>query len=109
MEPPTEATEVRLLYDKENIYVYARLFDNEPDKISGRYARRDDWFEGFHSSSDWFSIDFDSRHDHQTAYSFSVNSKGVQWDAMVLEDSGVPKSINNRQQIYTKSILEKGM
>ena len=87
LQSPTETTEVRLLYDNENIYVYVHLFDNEPDKIVGRFARRDDWFEGFHSSSDWFSIDFDSRHDHQTAYSFSVNSKGVQWDAMVLEDS----------------------
>ena len=45
LQPPTETTEVRLLYDNENIYVYVHLFDNEPDKIAGRFARRDDWFE----------------------------------------------------------------
>ena len=87
MAQPSEQTEIRLLYDLTNVYIYARMYDSNPEKVFGRYARRDDWFEGFENSSDWFTIDIDSRHDHQTAYSFGVNSVGVQWDAMLLEDS----------------------
>ncbi len=84
---PTEKTEVRLLYDDHAIYISAYMYDREPEKIVKRLARRDDWMLGFEGVSDWFTIDFDSRYDHQTAFIFGVNAAGVQIDAMVFDDS----------------------
>ena len=86
MADPSERTEVKLVHDEHAIYVSARMFDTEPDKIVKRLAQRDDWPGGFDDVSDWFSIDFDSRHDHQTAYVMVVNASGVKLDAMVFDD-----------------------
>ena len=36
--------------------------------------------------ADWFSIELDSRHDHQTGFIFSVNASGVISDEMVFHD-----------------------
>ncbi|NOZ08459.1 MAG: carbohydrate binding family 9 domain-containing protein [FCB group bacterium] len=87
LAPPTEATEVRMLYDDKYIYIGVRMFDSEPDKIARRLAKRDDWMVGFEGASDWFSVDIDSRFDHQTGFVFVVNAAGVQVDAMIFDDS----------------------
>jgi len=41
-EPPTEKTTFWVAFDDEAIYVAARMFDSEPDKIISRLSRRDD-------------------------------------------------------------------
>ena len=41
-KPPTEATEVRFLYDDDALYVAARMHDREPARIARRLSRRDD-------------------------------------------------------------------
>ena len=87
LSDPSEKTEVRLLYDKQNIYVIARMFDKSPDLISTRMALRDDWYGGFDEMADYIRIEFDARHDHQTAFTFSVNASGVQLDEYVFDDS----------------------
>ena len=48
-------------------------------------ARRDGWRKVM--MSDWFSVEIDSHHDHQTAFEFLVNSSGVQFDNMIFDDS----------------------
>ena len=73
MELPTEKTEVKLVHDDEAIYVFAKLFDSDSEKISKRLSYKDDWLGAFDEVADWFQIDFDSRHDHQTAFAFLVN------------------------------------
>ena len=88
MGDPSQKTEVSLLYTHQNIYILAKLFDNQPNKISTTLALKDDWYEGFDDKADYFRIEFDSRHDHQTAFSFSVNASGVQLDEFVFDDSG---------------------
>jgi hypothetical protein len=88
MGTPTQKTEVSLLYTHQNIFILAKLFDNQPNKISTTLALKDDWYEGFDDKADYFRIEFDSRHDHQTAFSFSVNASGVQLDEFVFDDSG---------------------
>jgi len=40
--PATEATELRLLYDDDALYVGARLQDREPERIVKRLTRRDE-------------------------------------------------------------------
>ncbi|MFQ6609644.1 MAG: DUF5916 domain-containing protein, partial [Fidelibacterota bacterium] len=83
---PSERTEVRLLFDDYALYVGVHLFDSSPKDISERLARRDDWMAGFEGKSDWFTIDLDSRHDHQTSFVFGINASGVQIDATVFDD-----------------------
>ena len=85
MAIPTEKTEVKIAYDDESIYIAARLFDVFPDEITKHMARRDGWRKVM--MSDWFSIEIDSYHDHQTAFEFLVNSMGAQFDERVFDDS----------------------
>jgi hypothetical protein len=81
--PASERTEVRILYDREAIYVGARLFDSS-GRVSSRLGRRDQSLPG----SDWFSVGFDSDHDHLSEYRFSINPAGVRRDEKRLAGSG---------------------
>jgi len=86
MAMPTESTEVYITYDEQGIYIAARLYDSEPLNIARQLAPRDDWYGAFDEQADWFSIDLDSRHDHQTGFSFAVNASGVMSDEMIYND-----------------------
>jgi hypothetical protein len=79
--PETERTEFKILYDDKNIYVYAMMYDSQPDSIVSRLARRDDIPE-----SDWFGIGFDSYHDRQTAFVFIVLPSGSRSDELMYND-----------------------
>lgn len=87
MEDPSFRTLVKILHDNNNIYIAAKLFDSNPDSINRVLSRKDDWERAFSDQSDWFSIEFDSKHDHQSGYMFSVNASGIQLDAMTFLDS----------------------
>ena len=73
---PTEKTEVWVAYDKEAIYVAARLYDSNPESITSRLGRRDDFVE-----SDWFIFAVDPYYDRRTGFQFAVNPAGsiVDW------------------------------
>ena len=77
MAAPTENMEVYFGYDDRTLFVGAKLYDSNPAEIARQLASRDDWYGAFDDQADWFSIDLDSRHDHQTAFSFAVNASGV--------------------------------
>ena len=87
MSSPRFNTLVKIVHDDENIYVAARLFDTNPDSIKSVLSRKDDWDRAFSDQADWFSIEFDSKHDHQSGYLFAVNSAGIQSDAVSFFDS----------------------
>lgn len=72
--PASQATEVRVLYDDEALYVGVRLHDTEP--VTARLGRRDMPL----GDSDWFGLMIDSYHDHRTAFGFDVNPLGVRRD-----------------------------
>ena len=74
-KPASEATEARVLYDDEALYVGIRMHDR--GKISARLGRRDMGL----SDSDWAGVVIDSYHDHRTAFSFDINPAGVRRDA----------------------------
>ena len=81
---PVHETHVMITYDKNNIYIAAKLYDPEPELIEREVSKRD----GFNPYlSDWFSIEFDTDHDHRTGYFFAVNSSGVQSDAIIYSDT----------------------
>ncbi|MBC8088479.1 MAG: carbohydrate binding family 9 domain-containing protein, partial [Phycisphaerae bacterium] len=80
--PASEKTEVRVLYDRDAIYVGVRLFDSRPDSIAAQLARRD--VTGIYS--DWVHVVIDSYRDRRTGFRFSVNPKGVQKDVRHFDD-----------------------
>jgi hypothetical protein len=75
--PVTERTEVRFLYDDDNIYVGAWLWDE--GEVLTRLARRD----ANVPDADFFVVLFDSYHDHRTAYRFATSPSGMKRDEIV--------------------------
>jgi hypothetical protein len=73
---PTEKTEVWVAFDEENLYVAAHLHDSEPELITKRLGRRDDFLD-----SDWFIFAVDPYYDKRSGYQFAVNPAGsiVDW------------------------------
>ena len=82
---PSELTEVIISYDDDALYVAAFLYDNNIDKMPTRVIKRDDW-ENYYMT-DFFSIEIDSYHNHQSAFEFLVNSSGTQFDDFIFDDS----------------------
>ena len=74
---PSQPTQIKILYDDNNIYVAIRAFDNEPDKISLRAGRRDQF------NGDAVGINFDSYHDHRTGFEFNVTAAGQKIDLIL--------------------------
>jgi hypothetical protein len=85
--PATERTELRLLYDDHALYVGARLFDREPDRIVRRLSRRDQ-----NAGADRFSIYLDPRRDRLTGVRFEVSAAGVQNDEIIYNDTWMDDS-----------------
>ena len=82
-EPATERTEVRILYDADNMYFGIRAYDSEPDRIVAKNMLR----EGQLLSDDGISILLDPLHDHRTAYIFGTNPNGMRVDSYLLGNS----------------------
>ena len=82
MQPPTERTSVRVLYDNRSIYVGVMNYMHDVSKITTALGRRDTM-----PRSDSIKITFDPRHDHLTAYTFDSNPAGVQTDMTWFDDT----------------------
>jgi hypothetical protein len=76
--PPSQRTEIRLYYGDDALYVAARLWDDEADRITAQVLRQG---EGL-GSEDRFAVILDPYHDHRNGYRFQVNPNGVRWDAL---------------------------
>ncbi len=79
--PPSQATEARVLFGREALYVAIRAWDSAPDSIEGLLTRRDE-----PSPSDWLVVLVDSYHDRRTGFLFMVNPVGVKRDALLYDD-----------------------
>ncbi len=77
--PPSEKTEVLLLYSSDYIYVGIRAFDSEPDEITARIMQRD----GSMRYEDSVRMTFDTFHDFRNAYYFEINALGALRDALI--------------------------
>jgi hypothetical protein len=71
-KPASEATEVRVAYDDDALYVGARMFSRSPKDIISIVTRRDR-----ESAAETFYVSFDTYRDRRTAYSFGVTPAGV--------------------------------
>jgi hypothetical protein len=81
-QTPTEKTEVRVLYDKHEVYFGVTCLDSDPKGIVATELRRDVSQE----LDDYFEIIIDSAHDRRNAYVFQINPLGTQRDALITEE-----------------------
>jgi hypothetical protein len=79
--PPSERTEVRILYDDDALYVGVDCWQVHAPVVK-RLMRRDTQL-----SSDGVWMDIDSRRDGATAFHFGVNAAGVLSDAIHFNDT----------------------
>ena len=79
---PSFETAVKVAYDAENLYIFARMFDPSPDSIVSLLSRRD-----VKTQSEQIKVMIDSYHDRRTGYEFGVNPAGVKRDYYVYDDT----------------------
>ena len=75
---PSERTEVWILYDSDNLYVGARMWDREPDQIRARQMVQ-------HSTLRWddsIGIYLDPFNNNRTGYNFQVNPNSSREDGV---------------------------
>src|SRR5262249_40941293 len=78
---PTTRTEIRGLYDDQNLYIGITAYDQQPALIVRGLGRRDST-----PTSDGVEVSIDSQRSGRTAYYFSVNAAGVLRDALYYGD-----------------------
>ncbi|MCF8415004.1 MAG: DUF5916 domain-containing protein [Crocinitomicaceae bacterium] len=78
----TQRTQVKLMYDKDALYVAAICYDSA-EHISNVLCDRDD----FNANIDNFQIILDTYNDDQNGFSFGVSSMGVQYDSKLTATS----------------------
>jgi hypothetical protein len=74
--PAGERTEVRVLYDDDNLYFGINCYDSQPSRIVVKELKRDFDLNG----TDMVQIVIDSLHDGLGGYSLSVNPAGARRD-----------------------------
>jgi hypothetical protein len=92
-EAATEGTEIRVLYDDENLYIGIRALDSEPSRIVKRILQRDrimkkDPFEGrpIFAGDDAVAILLDPFDDNRNGYVFATNPNGAEFDALLADE-----------------------
>jgi|TARA_R100000388_G_scaffold95027_1_gene85760 hypothetical protein len=78
----TEDTEVRIAYDRDNLYFAFRFYDDNPEGIKARNLTRG----GRNSRDDHAYIGLDTYMDGRNAYLFEANALGTQDDALITDE-----------------------
>ena len=87
-EQATESTEVKLLYDSQNLYIGVMCFDSDPKHIIGTQMSRDADL----SADDRIEILIDSFRDRHNAFYFATNPLGALVDALIIENGQINKA-----------------
>jgi hypothetical protein len=83
--PATERTEVRLLYDADNLYISAVCYDSEPDRLVVKTLERD--YPGVISETmDSFGFSLDTFLDRRNSFIFFINPRGGLKDGQAFND-----------------------
>ena len=85
--PATELTDLWVFFDDDNLYVSARCYDSQPDRVVGNELRRDNgnvW-----QANDNFSVTLDTFLDRRNGFFFQTNPIGV------IRDQAITAGRNN--------------
>ncbi|MFT4605059.1 MAG: hypothetical protein ACI9W4_001798 [Rhodothermales bacterium] len=78
----TERSEVRIAYDRDNLYFAFKFYDSEPDLIRAKNLERG----GRNDRDDHAYISLDTYMDGRNAYLFEMNALGTQDDATITDE-----------------------
>jgi hypothetical protein len=78
-QPATEPTEVRIVFDRDALYLGVTAFDSEPDRWFGFQRRRDETL----GADDRFMWTIDTFLDARTGYFFEMNPSGLMADSLM--------------------------
>ena len=81
---PTERTIIYLLYESENIYVAARMFDKEPGEITARILRQNQPIGG----DDRFFVQIDAFGNRRSASTSCASRRAISASSRVPSSSG---------------------
>ena len=101
-KPPSQETAFKILYDNDNLYIFIRAYDSEPDKISKIMSRRDNF------SGDFVWVDIDSHFDKQTDFLFAASASGAKSDAAITDDGNNEDDNWNPIWFMKTSVDDKG-
>src|SRR5260221_9645968 len=94
-EAAREPTEVKVLYDAQNLYLGVLARDSEPSRVVAHIRQRDKLLAptGFDESyefagDDAVAILLDPFHDRRNAVVFATNPNGAEFDALITGESG---------------------
>jgi hypothetical protein len=92
-ERASEDTEVRVLFDEENLYIGIRALDSEPHRVVSRILQRDRvMMKGGFSNQPTFAGDdavailLDPFLDRRNAYIFATNPNGAEFDGLLADE-----------------------
>ena len=80
--PETERTEVRIAYDRDNLYFAFSCYDANPELIRAKNLERG----GRNDRDDHVYIGLDTYQDGRNAYLFEMNALGTQDDATITDE-----------------------
>ena len=100
--PATERTELRILYDADNLYFAVYNYDSEPDKIVVRTMARD----GPIFAEDQFRIFLDPNLTRRNGYSFEIGAGGGRTDALLENNTNDLPRWNTIWQVRTRIVAD---
>ena len=81
-EPASERTDVRLLFDRDTLFIGIIAYDREPGQIIVADSRRDSSL----SDTDSLLVILDTYRDRQNGFVFGTNPAGIQYDGQVTNE-----------------------
>ena len=100
---PSEKTEILIGYNDDYLYVAARCYDKEPEKIQNPSKKRDE----LSLTNDWFGIVLDTFNDKENALAFFTTPNGLRLDMAVFEDAVGNFPINNTWNTFWDVVTVK--
>lgn len=77
-DPPSEKSAIFVVYTRDALYIGARFFDSEPDKVSAQVLAQGDFSFG----DDSFTVILDPFHNGRSGYAFDLTANGVRNQAV---------------------------
>jgi hypothetical protein len=96
--PASEYTVVKLVRDRQQLYVAVRAFDSDMYRVRGAQLRRDADL----TSDDNITILIDSYRDRRGAFLFRTNPNGAMWDAQLTGFDNVNENWNGIWEVVTR-------
>ena len=103
-EPPTERTEVAIVYTAKTLYIGFWGYDSAPDKLVAREMKRDFDFD----LEDNFEVIIDTYNDDRNGFLFVINPNGARADVQVINNGESENEFWNGVWDARTTITDKG-